>query len=359
MKRRVVVWGTGNVGRPAIRAVLSHSELELCGVIVSNPEKEGVDAGLLAGLEPVGVLATRNYEKLLKEQSIDAVVYSANADMRPPDAIRELTACLEAGVNVVSTSFYTLLYPAICPEEMTESINQSCQKGKSSVLVSGMDPGWVMDILPVLISGAGAGITEIRCQEIFNYATYDQPEVVRNIVGFGHSMKDTPMMLIPFALQSVWEPMIRLIADELELTVDGIEVVVEREPLSRTLEIDNMGVFEEGTQGAFRFEVQGYVNGKPLIIMEHITRIDDECAPQWSYPSEGQGCHRVLITGNQDINLSIHAADHHENGPASGGSATAANRVVNLVPAVCEAKPGLLSVNDVPMVNGKSQIVID
>ena len=357
--KKVVVWGTGNVGRPAIRAVLSHSELELCGVVVSNPEKDGVDAGLLAGLKPVGVLATRDYQKLLEEQSIDAVVYTANADMRPPDAIRELTFCLEAGVNVVSTSFYTLLYPDICPEDMADSINQSCQKGNSSVLVSGMDPGWVVDILPVLISGAGAGITEIRCQEIFNYATYDQPEVVRNIVGFGNSMKNTPMMLIPFALQTVWEPMIRLIADQLELKLDSIEVVIEREPLTRTLEIESMGVFEEGTQGAFHFEVQGYVNGKPLIIMEHITRIDDECAPQWSYPPEGQGCHRVLIKGHQDINLSLHASDHYEKGPASGGSATAANRVVNLVPAVCAARPGLLSVNDVPMVNGKSQILVD
>ena len=55
---RVVVWGTGNVGRPAIRAVAAHRDLDLAGVIVANPDKVGVDAGALAGLEPLGVAAT-------------------------------------------------------------------------------------------------------------------------------------------------------------------------------------------------------------------------------------------------------------------------------------------------------------
>ena len=48
MTYRVVVWGTGNVGRPAIRAVAAHRDLELVGVVVSNPAKVGKDAGELA-----------------------------------------------------------------------------------------------------------------------------------------------------------------------------------------------------------------------------------------------------------------------------------------------------------------------
>jgi hypothetical protein len=48
MALRVIVWGTGNVGRPAIRAVLSHRELELVGVVVANPDKVGLDAGQIA-----------------------------------------------------------------------------------------------------------------------------------------------------------------------------------------------------------------------------------------------------------------------------------------------------------------------
>ena len=62
MAKRVVVWGTGNVGRPAIRAVVSHRDLELVGVIASNPEKVGKDVGELAGIAPLDILATDDWE---------------------------------------------------------------------------------------------------------------------------------------------------------------------------------------------------------------------------------------------------------------------------------------------------------
>ena len=63
MAHKVIVWGTGNVGRPALRAVISHPDLELVGVIVSNPDKVGCDAGELVGLPPQGVLAGSDHSK--------------------------------------------------------------------------------------------------------------------------------------------------------------------------------------------------------------------------------------------------------------------------------------------------------
>ena len=74
MTYRVVVWGTGNVGQPAIRAVIASTELELTGVIVSSPAKVGVDAGTLAGVGPTGVLATDDIDAMLATAP-DAVAY--------------------------------------------------------------------------------------------------------------------------------------------------------------------------------------------------------------------------------------------------------------------------------------------
>src|SRR4051794_33588023 len=99
--RRVVVWGTGNVGRPALRAVAAHRDLELAGVIVANPAKLGRDGGELAGIDPLGVLATDD-TSIAFADDIDAVVYCATGDTRPDDALADLTACLRAGTNVVS-----------------------------------------------------------------------------------------------------------------------------------------------------------------------------------------------------------------------------------------------------------------
>ena len=356
MKKRVVVWGTGNVGRPAIRAVISHSNLELVGVIVSSPAKVGRDAGELAGVAPTGVLATSDWQVLLAQEKPDALVYAATADTRGAEAFVELLAVLEAGVNVVSTSFYPLLYPACGLEAAVDPVRAACAKGNSSVFVSGIDPGWAMDILPILASGVVSDIRQIRVQEIFNYAVYDQPQVVREVIGFGQSMEQLPQMLEEFSLKMVWEPMVRILAGALEYPLDSVETFVERRALERSVDVPGMGLFEEGSQGAFRFEVRGIRNGTARFVVEHITRIDEQCAPDWPYPPQGQGCHQVLIQGSPDLVLSAHGSDAIEPGPAGGGNGTAANRVVNAIPGVCKAPAGILSPLDLPLITGAAQM---
>lgn len=356
MKKRVVVWGTGNVGRPAIRAVLAHNDLELVGVIVSSPAKVGRDAGEIAGVAPAGVLATADWQGLLHQAKPDALVYAANADIRGAEAFMELLACLEAGVNVVSTAFYPLLYPPCGLEAAVGPVRSACIKGGSSVFVSGIDPGWAMDILPLMASGVVADIREIRVQEIFNYGLYDQPQVVREVIGFGQGMAQLPRMLEDFSLKMVWEPVVRIMASALEYPLDSVETFVERRPLEQTVDVPGMGIFEKGTQGAFRFEVRGIRNGVTRLVVEHITRIDDRCAPDWPYPPKGQGCHQVLIKGSPDLVISVHGHDAVEPGPAGGGNGSAANRIVNAIPAVCAAAPGILTPLDLPGITGAAQM---
>ncbi|MEM9253893.1 MAG: dihydrodipicolinate reductase [Pseudomonadota bacterium] len=355
MTRKVVVWGTGNVGRPAIRAVLSHSGLELAGVLVANSDKVGLDAGDIAGVGKTGVLASNDAAAMIATGP-DAVIYTATADTRPEEAMADLLHCLDAGVNVVSTAFYSFLHPDSAPEEVLEPVNAACGKSGASLFVSGIDPGWVMDMLPVVLSGAVSGIREIRTREIFNYALYDQPQVVRDVIGFGTSMDELPMMLHDFAIEMVWAPMVRLVGEAMGKPVEDIEVKVERLPLEKTVEVPGMGVFQQGSQGAFRFEVLGYNAGEPLYVLEHVTRIDDDCAPHWPYPAEGRGCHQVIISGDPDLHVSIHGEDHHDAGAAGGGNASAANWVVNALPSVCDARAGVVTVLDLPRVIGAAQL---
>ena len=355
MTFRVVVWGTGNVGRPAIRAVDAHRDLELVGVVVSNPEKVGKDAGQLANIGNLGVLATDDVEIAFADD-VDVVVYAATADTRPMEAYMDLERLLRSGRNVVSTSFYPLLHPASAPKELMGMIQPACDAGGSSVFVSGIDPGWALDILPGLISGVGAGITEIRVQEVFNYALYDQPHVVRNVIGLGGPMDRMPQMLEDMSLMMVWAPMVRVLGDMLGVEIEEVTTSVERRPLERTIEVDGMGTFETGTLGAFRFAVTGFVQGHPLIVMEHLTRIDDDYAPDWQQPGSPGGEHRVVMSGHPNLAVSIHGTEPGEPGAAGGGNATAANRIVNAIPAVCAAAPGAVSPVDLPIITGAAQL---
>lgn len=356
MGHKVIVWGTGNVGRPAIRAIASHQDLELVGAIVASPGKVGLDAGDIAGIGKLGVLATDDWRSVLADGA-DAVVYTATADTRPVDAMRDLLACLEAGINVVSTSFYSFLHPDSCPQDALKVIETACQGKGASLLVSGIDPGWAMDALPIMLSGAVSGIREIRSREIFNYALYDQPHVVREVIGFGQSMAETPLMLNDFAIEMVWAPMLRIVGEALAAPVEEIEVHVERRPLEKTIDVPGMGVFEAGTQGAFRFEIRGLVGGKPLYVLEHVTRIDDDCATDWPYPPEGRGCHQVIISGDPDLHVTLHGKDHHDAGPAGGGNASAANWIVNAIPSVCSAEKAVLTVRDIAPISGARQLL--
>ncbi|MEM9203131.1 MAG: dihydrodipicolinate reductase [Actinomycetota bacterium] len=338
---RVAVWGTGNVGRPAIRAVAAHRDLELAAVVVGDSSKIGVDGGSLAGTEPVGVAATNDLDEVLAA-GIEAVVYTVNADFRPGEALAEIEQVLRAGVNVVTPSFYPLYHPPSAPDAVAGPVRAACVDGASSLLASGIDPGWTCDILPLFLSGVSADISEIRSREIFNYALYDQPAAVRDLIGFGGPMDATPPMLLDVALEMVWGPVVRVVADGLGLEVDRLETMVEKRALDRTVTVDGMGDFDEGTMGAFRFEVRGVVDGQPLIVMEHVTRIDDGCAPDWPYPVHGQGAHTVAISGRPNLTVEVHGGEVGEPGAAGGGNATAANRLVNAIPAVVHAEPGLV-----------------
>ena len=355
MQKKVIVWGTGNVGRPAIRAVLSHEQLSLEAVIVSNPDKVGQDAGQLAGTADCGIAAVSDWQSAL-QSGADALVYSATADTRMEEAIGELIACLEAGINVVAPGFYLYLDPQSSPEEALAPVKAACERSGASLFVSGIDPGWVMDMLPAVLSGASANISEIRTREIFNYALYDQHHVVREVICFGKSMDELPMMLHDFAIDMVWSPMVKLVGRALGKPVERCEISVERRPLEKTVEVPGMGTFEEGTQGAFRFELRGYHADQPLYVLEHITRIDNDCAPDWPYPPEGAGCHQVIISGSPRLEVTVHGHDPVEPGLAGGGNSSAAAWLVNAIPAVCAAAPGVVTVLDLPRITGAAQL---
>ena len=96
MTYRVIQWSTGNVGRHCLRLVARHPDLELVGLWVHSADKAGKDAGEIAGIDPVGVLATNDADALLATEA-DCVVYTATADLRPTEAIADMARIAAVG----------------------------------------------------------------------------------------------------------------------------------------------------------------------------------------------------------------------------------------------------------------------
>jgi len=343
-----VVWGTGNVGRAAIRAVDAHPLLELAAVVVHDPAKVGRDAGDLGDVgRTLGVAATDDADAVVAARP-QAVVYAASGDIRPDDALADIVRAVRAGAVVVTPAIYALYDQRNAPPEVREPVVADVAEGGGSLFVSGIDPGWGNDVLPLLVSGLGTTVDAIRCQEIFDYTTYDQEDSVRYLVGMGQPMDDEPPMLAPTVPTMVWGGQVRLMARALAVELDDVREIVERRPLDETVTTKAMGDFEAGTQGAVRFEVQGIVGGEPRIVVEHVTRIHASCAPDWPMPPDGDGAHRVIIEGRPRIEVTVEATDEGGNRSA-GGNATAVGRLVNAIDWLVEADPGVYDALDVPL----------
>jgi len=240
--------------------------------------------------------------------------------------------------------------PPAAERRAVDKLEAACLAGNTSCFTSGIDPGFANDIIPLMLTGFCSRIESIRVAEILNYDTYDQPDVLFGMFGFGKSLDETPMLLIPGVLAATWGPTIRMLAAELGVELDDIREVHERLPAPDTFSIPS-GTIEAGTTAALHFEVQGIVNGKPAIVLEHVTRLRDDLAPEWAEPPAGGG-YRITIDGDPSwrCDLGMVGADGDHN---SGGLLATAMRLLNAIPAVCAAPPGLLIPSDLPLITGK------
>ncbi|PRX49526.1 4-hydroxy-tetrahydrodipicolinate reductase [Prauserella shujinwangii] len=354
MNYRVVQWSTGNVGRHALAGIAARPDLELAGVWVSDPAKVGRDAGELAGLgRPLGVAATDDADALLALRP-DCVVYTAMADDRITEALADLRRILRTGVNVVSSSPVFLQFPdGVVPEEISGPVRAAALEGGSSLWVNGVDPGFANDWLPLTLTGISERIDEVRCLEILDYATYDNRKVVFDIMGFGSPLEDKPMLLQPGVLTLAWGSVVRQLAAGLDVELDAVEEHYERLPAPETFPISS-GTIERGTAAALRFEVRGMRGGRPVCVLEHVTRLRPDLGPDWPQPT-GQGCYRVQVTGepNYTLDLRLLGSDGDHN---TAGLKATAMRLVNAVPAVVRAAPGLLTGLDLPLVTGRGLV---
>lgn len=351
MTIRVVQIGTGNVGVHALRSLITNPEFELAGVWVSSEAKAGSDAGELAGLDvSTGIRASTDLAEVLATGP-HCAVYTAMADNRLPEALEDYRRILAAGVNVVGSSAVFLQYPwQVLPPEMLTPLEDAAREGNSSLYVNGIDPGFANDLLPLALMGTCQSIQQVRCMEIVDYATYDSATVMIDVMGFGKPIDEIPMLLQPGVLSLAWGSVVRQLAAGLGIELDEVTERYVREAAPEDFDIA-VGHIPRGSAAALRFEVLGIVDGAPAVVLEHVTRLRDDLCPDWPQPAQPGGCYRLEITGEPsyavDICLSSRNGDHNH-----AGLVATAMRVVNAIPAVVAAAPGIRTTLDLPLVTG-------
>ncbi len=356
MAIRVAQVATGNAGRLTLRQLITDARFELVAVSTSNSDKVGIDAGELAGFgTDTGISAVGSLDELMAAGP-DCVVYCAMGDTRPVEATNDVIRLLEAGIDVVGSAPGTLQFPwGSMPEKVIDKVEAAANAGNATIYITGVDPGFASDLIPLALASTCQRIEQIKCYELADYATYDGAEVMFDLMGFGKPVTDTPLLFLPGVLGFAWGTAIRMIATGLGIEVDEIVEHWEAEPAPESYDIA-AGRIEKGTIAALKFSISGLVAGHPAIVVEHVTRTRDDLRPDWARPSTGGGAYRVEITGEPNYVVDIVPSSEH--GDHNHASIVAAcGRIVNAIPDVMAAEPGIRTTLDLPLPSGRGTYV--
>ena len=346
MTLKVIQWATGGVGRAAIEAIAAHPELELVGVWVHSDSKVGTDAGTLAGIEPLGVAATNDVDALLA-LGADCICYAA---LMPDEAL--VCRMLESGANVVTPLGW--VYPS---EKKSVALKAACEKGQSSLHGTGIHPGGITERFPLMVSALTSRITHVRSEEFSDIRTYGAPDVLRDIMLFGHPPEVSLTSPMVGLLGGGFRQSIQMIADELGFRIDD-RIEGTNEVAVATAPIDTpMGVIEPGLVAAQRFTWTATVDGVPVITARVNWLMGEEhLDPAWDFGPAGERF-EVAVTGDPDVLVTFkgYQPETVEEGLVRNpGITSTAHHCVSAIPYVVAAEPGIKTYLDLPLIAGRA-----
>jgi 2,4-diaminopentanoate dehydrogenase len=344
MALRVVQWATGGVGVAAIRGMLEHPDLELVGCWVHSEGKAGKDVGEIIGTEPLGLTATNSVDEILALDA-DAVVY---APLLPnPD---EVGALLRSGKNVVTPVGW--VYPS---ERQGAPLRAAALEGNATLHGTGIAPGGISEKFPLMLSIMSTGVTFVRAEEFSDLRTYEAPDVVRHVMGFG----ETPDKALSGPMQKLLDggfiQAVRMIVDKVGFNADPKiratqEVAVASAPIESPI-----GTIQPGQVAARKFHWEALVDGEPVVrVTVNWLMGEEKLYPAWTFGPEGQR-YEMEVRGNPNFTVTVKGfqSDIGGEGPEYGVVGTAAH-CVNSIPAVCAAAPGIATYLDLPLISGKA-----
>lgn len=345
MTYRVIQWATGNQGVESIRAIVDRPDLELVGAKVYSAEKEGLDAGVIAGIDPVGIVATQDIDALL-DLGADCVAY-----MPRDTSLDDVCRILASGANLVTTAF--LFHPRSLPPDDLARLLDACEQGQSSVHGTGLNPGNLSGVLPLALSGMSRSIDRIVLQERADWTFYESTHITFDNMRFGRPADEVSEEASDFLRfnSGIFKEEIALLGDALGAGLDDITTEVEL--VEATHDHDIFGtVLEAGTVAGQRWHWRGMRQGEPLIEIETLWTVGGEYPRHWPTPAdgwtltiEGEPSMRThflsLMSYERDLPISEHVR---------AASIATAMQAVNAIPAVCEAAPGIATMADLPLV---------
>ena len=332
MAVRVIMWGAGKNGKALIRAVARRSDTVLVGCKVYNPDKNGVDAGVLAGIDLLGVPATTDRAALLALEA-DVVLHCPKLypDMTDNDA--DVCALLRSGKHVISLTGAHSMPQAI--PGYAEQFEQACAEGGSTFVAGGINPGFIAERLAPTLTGLCAEVDAVNIRETYQCQTSHQDMVFR-AMQFGVPLADwNADSPIGRLFDHLFTQLIHAAATPLGIELQEVRRTIEIAPMPADATVAGRLV-RAGTVGGIGQIWEGVPVDPGQVIVRKTTRwvISDDI-PGWE-PFSGW---RIEIEGKPNLRLDLRMDPE---GDFTYSAECMVGAAIPLIEQVMRAPPGIL-----------------
>lgn len=329
---KVIQWFTGEIARHQIRVIANCPTMELVGAFVFHEEKSGLDAGVIAGIAPLGVIATNNMDEILAVDA-DVVLYNP-----PLERYDEIIPILASGKNVISIMAGWNPTGKSCYPE----IEAACKKGNSSLLGTGLNPGLSYE-LALMASSCCTQVDSVYIKTCEPQASLS--EVFLQHFGFGKSEEELRSNAdTTYAIFHNLMDITDLISDKLKLPRDGRSFDIDFE--AATQRYEGKITVEKGTMAGLLAKASSTYQGEAVATIELRFLLGDEyVSEEFLEGRPGQGWIEVDVRGTPGSRIT-HEVYMEEDIIGTWSTGT---RAINAIPGVVAARAGLLSPLDLPL----------
>jgi 4-hydroxy-tetrahydrodipicolinate reductase len=315
--------GLGPIGNKVTEFLVEKSDLQIVGAIDADPAKVGQDVGTLAGQSPVGIKVSADLQSVLGKRDVDLVLLTTTSSLT--QTCEQLLQLLPYGVNVIS-SCEELSYPWLTNPQVAAKIDQLAKQNKVAVLATGVNPGFLMDFLPVVLSGVCRDVRQITVERIQD-ATFRRIPFQQKIgagltvPGFHAKVKEGTLRHVGLTES------LHMISSALGWKLDKTDEAITPIIAEQAVNTEAMSIRAGDVRGVQQIG-RGILAGQEVITLFFRAAI-----------AEPEARERIRIEGVPTIDSCIQ-------GGVNGDVATCA-LLLNAIPAVIQARPGLRTMIDI------------
>ena len=328
---KVAVLGTGQMGSGIVRLLMRKQGVELVGVYGRRSDRAGVDVGEAIGLDrKMGVTLSNDLAGMLASAKPDVVIQATCSKVE--QAADEIKTAVQSGANVISIA-EEMAYPSYEAPVLSEQIHRLALENRVTVLGTGINPGFVLDLLVISLTGVCYDVESITARRVNDLSPYGPSVLQTQGVGITPEAFEKGVEDGSVVGHFGFPESISMIAKSLGWKIDKIEQT--REPIiSRVPRKTTFVTIEPGLTAGCTHTAKGYMDGKPVIHLIH---------PQQVHPhlEDVQTGDYIEIKGEPDIRFS--------SGPEIPGGIGTIALAVNMIPQVVTSAPGLRTMADLPV----------